>query len=58
MTFPTGSYDVVLMDPPWSYSGAQDKWGAAAKFYSTMTDEELLALPIRLLLYTCVGVCK
>lgn len=35
-------YDVVLADPPWSYTGAQDKWGAAAKFYNTMTDQELL----------------
>ena len=26
-------YDVVLADPPWSYYGAPDKWGAAAKFY-------------------------
>lgn len=39
--------DVVLADPPWSYHGAQDKWGAAAKFYPTMTDDELLALPVR-----------
>lgn len=36
-------YDVVLADPPWSYTGQQDKWGAAAKFYPTMTDEELLS---------------
>lgn len=36
-------YDVVLIDPPWSYTGQQDKWGAAAKFYETMTDEELLS---------------
>lgn len=37
------TYEVVLLDPPWSYHGQQDKWGAAAKFYPTMTDEELLA---------------
>lgn len=36
-------YDVILADPPWSYTGAQDKWGAAAKFYKTMTDQELLS---------------
>ena len=36
-------YDVVLADPPWSYTGQQDKWGAASKFYSTMTNEALLA---------------
>ena len=34
-------YDVVLSDPPWSYSGAQDKWGAASKFYQTHSDEVL-----------------
>jgi len=31
-----------LADPPWSYYGDQGKWGAAAKFYETMTDQELL----------------
>ena len=36
------TYDVVLLDPPWSYTGQQDKWGAAAKFYDTMTDDQLL----------------
>lgn len=40
-------YDVVVTDPPWSYHGAQDKWGAAAKFYPTMADEDLAALPVR-----------
>lgn len=44
--FPNRKYDVVLLDPPWSYYGQQDKWGAAAKFYSTMTDDELKALPV------------
>lgn len=39
-------YDVVLIDPPWAYYGQQDKWGAAAKFYPTMTDEELVELPV------------
>lgn len=38
-------YDIVLIDPPWSYAGQQDKWGAAAKFYPTMSNEELLAFP-------------
>ena len=40
------TYDVVLADPPWSYTGQQDKWGAAAKFYPTMTDSELLEFPM------------
>lgn len=39
--------DVVLADPPWSYHGQQGKWGAAAKFYPTMSDAEILALPVR-----------
>jgi N6-adenosine-specific RNA methylase IME4 len=41
---PKGKWDVILADPPWSYTGQQDKWGAAAKFYPTMTDDDLLAL--------------
>lgn len=45
--FPSKQYDIALADPPWSYYGQQDKWGAAAKFYPTMTDEELLNLPVR-----------
>lgn len=44
--FPTEKFDVVLLDPPWSYYGQQDKWGAAAKFYPTMTDDDLLQLPV------------
>jgi N6-adenosine-specific RNA methylase IME4 len=43
---PDEKFDVVLLDPPWSYYGQQDKWGAAAKFYSTMADEELLEFPM------------
>lgn len=39
-------YDVILADPPWAYAGQQDKWGAAAKFYPTMTDDELLTLDV------------
>ena len=43
-------YDVVLADPPWSYYGAPDKWGAAAKFYPTMATSEIADLPVRDLL--------
>lgn len=43
-------YDVVLADPPWSYYGQQDKWGAAAKFYPLMADHEIRALPVANLL--------
>ncbi len=41
-----GVFDVLLVDPPWSYYGQQDKWGAAAKFYQTMSDEAIAELPI------------
>jgi N6-adenosine-specific RNA methylase IME4 len=50
MQLPNNTYDVLLIDPPWSYHGQQDKWGAAAKFYDTMTDEDLQAMPIKNLL--------
>lgn len=40
-------YDIVLCDPPWSYYGQQDKMGAAAKFYTTMPDDELRNFPIK-----------
>lgn len=49
---PNKQYDVVLLDPPWSYYGAQDKMGAAAKFYPTMTDVELLNLDVPSLLHS------
>ena len=39
-------YDVVLADPPWSYYGQQDKWGAAAKFYPLMSDDDIRAVPV------------
>ena len=45
------TYDIILADPPWSYTGAQDKWGAAAKFYDTMTDDDLLNFPMRSLMH-------
>lgn len=41
-----GCFDVALIDPPWSYYGAQDKMGAAAKFYETMSDDELKSMNI------------
>jgi len=48
---PAEQFDVVLADPAWSYYGQQDKWSAAAKFYPTMTEEEISALPVRDLLF-------
>jgi N6-adenosine-specific RNA methylase IME4 len=43
---PDRRYDVLLADPPWAYYGQQDKWGAAAKFYATVPDEEIARLPV------------
>jgi N6-adenosine-specific RNA methylase IME4 len=43
---PDRRFDVVLADPPWSYYGRQDKWGAAAKFYATAPDEAIARLPV------------
>jgi N6-adenosine-specific RNA methylase IME4 len=36
-----GEYDIILADPPWQYSGQPDKWGAAAKFYTTLSLGEI-----------------
>jgi N6-adenosine-specific RNA methylase IME4 len=47
---PTGNFDVILADPPWSYYGQQDKWTAAAKFYPTVADEVIATLPIKQML--------
>lgn len=46
LRLPDKEYEVVLADPPWSYTGQQDKWGAAAKFYDTMTAEDIYELPV------------
>lgn len=43
---PSGCFDVVLADPPWSYWGSTTGWGDAAKFYNLMSDSDLLAMPI------------
>jgi N6-adenosine-specific RNA methylase IME4 len=45
-------YEVVLADPPWTYYGQQNKWGAAAKFYSLMSDDDIRSLPVNELLAT------
>jgi N6-adenosine-specific RNA methylase IME4 len=45
--FPSKTYNVLVLDPAWSYYGDQAKWGAAAKFYNTMTTEQIAALPVR-----------
>ncbi|PJF20092.1 hypothetical protein PSACC_00093 [Paramicrosporidium saccamoebae] len=40
-----GSFDVVVMDPPWQLAGQQPTRGVALS-YSQMSDREILALPI------------
>lgn len=44
---PSGPYDIVLADPPWSYYGSPDKMAAAGKHYKLMSQEELANLPLR-----------
>lgn len=46
MGLPEKKFGVVLIDPPWSYHGSQTKWGAAAKFYPTLTDDEIFSFPM------------
>lgn len=43
---PDSTYDVIYVDPPWSYYGDPDKMAAAGKHYVQMTDEELVAMPV------------
>lgn len=44
--FPTGKFDVILADPPWSYYGSPTKMAAAGKHYRLMPDAEIAALPV------------
>jgi len=44
--WPDRAYDVVLADPPWSYTGSQDKWGAAARQYQTQSDDWIANLDV------------
>lgn len=43
-------YDLVYVDPPWSYFGSGTKMGAAGKHYSLMTQDDLKNLDIRSIL--------
>jgi N6-adenosine-specific RNA methylase IME4 len=56
IVFPSGQWDVIVADPPWSYTGQQDKWGAASKFYPTQTDDWIHKLPVSDILSN-KGVC-
>ena len=49
LELPPGPYDVILADPPWSYKsrwGDMEKHGAATSHYSTMTLEDIMAMPV------------
>lgn len=39
---PKEKYQIIYVDPPWRYYGSGDKWAAAEKEYSTMSDQEIL----------------
>lgn len=54
--FPTGQYDIVLIDPPWPHYGSPTKDAAAGKHYPLMPMEELKALPIGHLLASKAAV--
>lgn len=44
------NYDVILTDPPWFYYGSETKNAAAGKHYKLMSDEEIMAMPVKSLL--------
>jgi N6-adenosine-specific RNA methylase IME4 len=39
-------YDVVYVDPPWSYYGPGDKWAAAGKHYRLLDAAHIEAAPV------------
>lgn len=45
MNFPDQKYSVIYADPPWSYRNKKTR-AAADRHYSTMTIEEIKALPV------------
>lgn len=49
MSFPTGHYEAIYADPPWTYrqhGGPRGKRGMANAHYGTMSLAELAALPV------------
>ena len=44
--FPTKKYSVIYADPPWSYDNGSIPKGGVDKHYSTMTLDEIKALPV------------
>lgn len=49
---PQRKYPILLLDPPWDYSGSPDKWGAAGKEYDLLKPEEIAQFPVPYLLET------
>ncbi len=43
---PEGIYDVILADPPWKYVYTGSRRGVADVHYKTLSDEELIELPL------------
>ncbi len=43
----SGTFDVMLADPPWAHYGDPNKDAAAGKHYDLMTDADVRALPVR-----------
>ncbi|HET7552345.1 MAG TPA: MT-A70 family methyltransferase [Gemmatimonadaceae bacterium] len=41
-----GKYVVLVVDPPWRYTGASDPTRTAENHYPTLSHDELLALPV------------
>ena len=49
MDFPNKKYNIIYADPPWTYDksgGIKSARGLAKKYYSTMTIEDIKALPV------------
>lgn len=42
-----GKFEIVYIDPPWSYYGSKTKDAAAGKHYNLMSQEEIEVLPVR-----------
>ena len=40
------TYDIVLADPPWLYTGSPDKMGAAGKEYACLSAEQLASVRV------------
>lgn len=44
--FPDRAYSVIYADPPWQFSDKSMNRGGAERHYPTMTDREILELPV------------